>query len=183
MVLLGLARCRTELHQPEAARPILDGLLATHPGDGLILLERGKVALQSSELAEAESYLRKAVAASPHNQTANYLLGQCLNQRGRPEEALQYMQEADRIHSELERLRDLMRQTRDAPPDPNTRYEIGRLLLQNAHEQEGLVWLEGLLETAPQHVPTHELLSDYYERKGDVSRAARHRQLAQNGKK
>jgi tetratricopeptide (TPR) repeat protein len=182
-VLLGLARCRNELHQAEQARPLLDRLLAEHPSDGAVLVEHAKLALHTGQLAEAENYLRKAVAAAPYDRTANNLLAECLQQRGRRDEAKVYEGQAERIQSELQRLKELMRQIVDVPPDSSVRYEIGTILLRNGHEQEGLDWLQSLLKLDPHHRPAHETLSDYYQHKGNQVLAARHRQLAQEGGK
>ena len=52
-VRLGLARSRCQAGQSDEARRLLDALLADHPDEGLILSERGRLALNAGELAEA----------------------------------------------------------------------------------------------------------------------------------
>src|SRR5439155_5752259 len=86
-LLLGLAQCRKGLGAPDAARQMLDDLLAEHPDYFPALIERGKLALDSSQLDLAERYFRDAVQRAPYDSRANYNLYLCLQRRGKKEEA------------------------------------------------------------------------------------------------
>ena len=57
--------------------------------------------------------------------------------------------------------------------------EAGRICIKNGQSSEGLRWLVGALEFAPDHKPTHEALAEYYAARGDLARAKHHRALAQ----
>jgi len=47
----------------------------------------GRLYLKKAQPATAEGMLRRAIQYDPNNRTAHYLLGQLLQQTGRPEEA------------------------------------------------------------------------------------------------
>jgi tetratricopeptide (TPR) repeat protein len=175
VVQLGLAHCYNELRQPDKARPLLYLLLAAHSNDSAILLEAGKNALLTDRPTEAEDYFRKAVQIAPYERMANYLLAVCLQQRGQSEEARGYLRQMERIHRDVQRLRELTRQAGNKQPDAAARYELGTLLLRNGHEEEGRAWLEGLLRIDPQNGPARAALTEYYQHKGDRALAARYR--------
>jgi predicted Zn-dependent protease len=175
----GVARCRIDLGELEEARRLLDTLLSAAPRHGPALMERGRVSLQTNQPAEAEKWLRKAVALLPYERTANYLLGQCLQARGKREEARAYLAEADRIAADLVRLVEVTRQMTDQARDPALYAEAGQILMRNGQEQQGLRWLATALRQDPGHRPAHQALADYYRRQGDPGLAAHHQRLAQ----
>ena len=51
--------------QLEEARQLLDAMLADDPDRAPVLLERGRLALDMKQPAEAEAWLRRAVARAP----------------------------------------------------------------------------------------------------------------------
>jgi tetratricopeptide (TPR) repeat protein len=177
-VLLGLARCRSGMGQTEEARQLLDRLLADYPAQPQVLSERGKLALQAGQPAEAEPWLRQAAALLPHDLRTTYALYQCLEQCGKREEARDYLVRAERIRADLRRLHEVMEKMAAAPRDLALRCEAGQLFLRNGEDKEGLRWLASVLQEDPEHRPAHAALADYYERAGDPTRAARHRRLA-----
>lgn len=178
---LGVARSQIDLGRYEEARHGLDDLLSERPEDGLVLIERGKVALLTNEPAEAETWLRKALAVLPYERSANYYLYQCLERLGRPKEAERYLAEAERIATDMERLVQATQKMTTASPDPSLCCEVGKILLRNGQAEQGLRWLGNALQEDPRHQPAHQALADYYERTGNAALAARHRQLALDG--
>jgi tetratricopeptide (TPR) repeat protein len=177
-VILGQARCLNDLGQYEQAGSLLDLLLGVRPDDSLALTERGRVALRTEHLEQAEVFLRKALAAAPYERYANFLLFECLQRQGRAEEAAHCRRRMEDIEAGLHRLRALTRQMARAPGDLALRCEAGQLLLNHGREKYGLGWLESVLREDPGHGPAHEALADYYERAGQAALAHRHRQLA-----
>ncbi|HMC89958.1 MAG TPA: tetratricopeptide repeat protein [Gemmataceae bacterium] len=178
---LGLARCWDKLGQFARARNLLDRLLTVDPGHVRTLVERGRVALHMNTPAEAARWLRKAVAASPHEREANYLLFQCLQQEGKGEEAKIYLQKVQQFDADFHRLEEVREKLLVKPWDLALRLEAARIMLRNGQAKEGLNWLDGILRDAPGHRPTHQALADYYAQTGDVARAAHHRLLAREG--
>jgi predicted Zn-dependent protease len=175
-VLLGLAACRRGVGKTEEARQQLDALLAAHPRHVAALIERGKLALQTGQPAEAEDWLRKAVALAPFDRDASYNLYQCLIQRGRREEAQQLLTKVEKMEADFQQLADVTKRISASPNDPALRHEAGVILLRNGQDQEGLRWLVSALQEAPNHRETHQTLVEYYERTGQSSLAAQHRQ-------
>jgi Tfp pilus assembly protein PilF len=177
-VLLGLARSHRQLGATDAARQALDDLLARQPHHADALVERGKLALEAESPAEAEGWLRRAVAASPFNAQANYALAQSLRRQGK-EGAQQYEAAHDRIVSDRKRLEAVLVRVGKAPSDPAPRVEAGLICLRTGKEREGLRWLLSALQQAPRDGPTHAALADYYERAGQRDLAAQHRRQAE----
>jgi Flp pilus assembly protein TadD len=181
-VLLGLARAQRQLGLLDEARTLLDGLLASLPAeptakDAIVLSERGRLALDEGQTAQAENWLRQAVAIIPHDRQANYNLYQCLEQRGRTDEARRCRESLERIDADLKRIDEIMRQVHRAAPDPSLRSEAGIILLRNGEPDKGLRWLSMALRQDPWHRPAHQALADYYQRIGRFDLAARHRKL------
>src|SRR5262249_19388069 len=160
------------------ARRLLDGVLTRQPHQLEALVERGKLALDERQVAEAEAWLRQAVDLAPADYQANYLLSQCLLQRGRAEEGRTLLAPVERLKADLRRLDEVVRQVRQNPQTPDPRSEAGRLFLRNGQAAEGLRWLDSALALDPLHGPTHQALAEHYEKTGDLDRAGRHRRLA-----
>jgi predicted Zn-dependent protease len=175
-VRLGLARCRRMCGQPEEARELLDALAAEQPGEALILSERGKLALDLGELAEAEDWLRRALARMPHDRQTVFALYQCLAQRGRTEEAKKYLAQVEALDADRKRLAELTEQVIKTRHAPALRCELGLVCLRLGQEQDGLRWLVSALIDDPTHAPAHRALADYYEKAGKPDLAAYHRQ-------
>src|SRR5262245_15954578 len=66
-VVLGLARCRQDLAEPDEAERLLDALLAEQPRHAEALVERGRVALRKGQPDRAEGWFREAVALAPRD--------------------------------------------------------------------------------------------------------------------
>ena len=185
-VLLGLARCRRQLGQLNDARSLLDGLLARLPSetpdkDAAVLSERGRLALDEGKPAQAENWLRQAVALATYDRQTNYSLYQCLQQQGRTDQACQCRVTFERIDADLKRIDEVFKEVLRAPYDPALRSEAGVIFLRNGEPEKGLRWLSMALQQDPWHRPTHRALANYYQRSGRLDLAARHRQLAHPG--
>ncbi len=186
-VLLGLARCRRQLGQLNDARSGLDGLLARLPSetpdkDAAVLSERGRLALDERKPAQAERWLRQAVALAPYDRQTNYNLYQCLQQQGRTDEACRCRVTFERIDADLIRIDNVLKEVLRAPYDPAPRSEAGVIFLRNGEPEKGLRWLSMALQQDPWHGPTHRALANHYQRTGRLDLAARHRQLAKDDK-
>jgi predicted Zn-dependent protease len=176
---LGLAMCQRRMERREEAQQLLDLILAAQPRHPAALAERGQVALDAGQFAEAESWLRKAVAVAPYERSAVYSLAQCLlRQPDKASEGRRLLTRVQGIDADLKQLSELMRQIARAPRDPGLRREAGALMLRNGQEVEGLRWLDSALKLDPRHGPTHQTLAAYYAAHGQPARSARHRQLA-----
>ncbi len=91
---IGLARARRNLGELEAAAQILEQIPTGDTPVPELLLERGMLAQDQRQLAEAESWIRQAVAAAPQRHDYHYALAQILRQLGKTDEAEQVRQRA-----------------------------------------------------------------------------------------
>jgi tetratricopeptide (TPR) repeat protein len=174
----GMARCLTELNRSDEARRLLGEALARNPHDATALTERGRLAMQSESPAEAETWLRRAVAEAPADHDALYNLFQCLQKQGKQKEAAEFEAKFKAVESDLVELRETMKQIATRPHDPEPRYRAGTIFLRNGKSDEGLRWLTSALLEDPGHRRTHQALAEYHERLGDALRAAQHRRFA-----
>jgi predicted Zn-dependent protease len=177
-VVLGLARCRHDLHELDEAERLLQGLLAERPDGAAAVAEWGRVLVRRGRAAEAEPRLRDAAARAPHDHDVRLVLTLCLEVQGKSEEAAQSRARLHAIEEDLLRLVVLRaRLSQGSPNDVRLRYEIGTILLRTGQETEGLRWLAGVLDIDPVHAATHRILADHYERGGNSEAAAHHRRL------
>src|SRR5262249_55728676 len=72
-----LAQCLYQVGDAAQAIEVLDRLLARFPHYPLALAERGKLALRSGQLQEAEHYLRDASTSLPADYEVHFGLYQC----------------------------------------------------------------------------------------------------------
>jgi tetratricopeptide (TPR) repeat protein len=180
-ILLGLARCRFQQGRLDEAEQLLDDLLARHPELPAALGERGRLALACRQTDRAEEWLRRAVAALPHDQEILYNLVQCLQRQDRQAEAKEYDDRMRRIDDDVHHLGGLMQQVLKTPKSAPLRHDIGVLFLRNGLEEDGVSWLRTALEQDPGYRPAHQALTEYYQRTGQLELAARHRQAAGAG--
>jgi predicted Zn-dependent protease len=180
-VLLGMARCRRLLDQPDEACRLLEALLAQEPGHGPALAERGWLAQETDSAAAAEPFFRRAAVAMPFEKDVNYGFYQCLVALGKAREAEEVLLRLKRIEADLAHLHKVTQAVSQRPHDPALRCEAGTILMRNGLETEGLRWLESALREDRWHAATHQALADHFERTGDPERAARHRSLAWDG--
>jgi len=96
-----LARCRRRLGEPESARSLLDALLADRPNEPQVLLERGLVELDLGQPAQAEPWLRRAIAVAPQMRDLNAALAQCLRLLGHPE-AAEFEERTRRLDADIQ---------------------------------------------------------------------------------
>lgn len=148
-VRFGLARCKRRLGQVEEARAMLDALVADHPNSGEILWERGQLDLENDRPAEAESWLRRALAIIPHDRRVSYSLSQCMLALNRKEEAQQFQVRVAQIDADLRKLHEIREQVFRRPNDAALRCEGGLIFLRNGERREGIRWLQLALNLDP----------------------------------
>jgi tetratricopeptide (TPR) repeat protein len=171
-VLLGFASCLSECGRTEEAAELLDRLVALAPDHARGLAQRGKLALAAGQLDLAEKYLRRSLALAPYEREPAYNLYRCLQAAGRPEQAEPYRERVAAIDADHRQLEKLKAAVLEAPHNAEVRCEIGKILLRNGQDQEGLRWLQSALKEDPRHRPTREALDKYYQDAGRRGRAA-----------
>jgi tetratricopeptide (TPR) repeat protein len=178
-VLIRLAFAWNALGRLPESLALIDEVLERHPDNPTALSARGQLALEAERPAEAEGFLRRALAANPYDRRGLYALCQCLGQQGKREEAEAAKRRLKEAEETLDRLLTVSNQLMPrAPHDPALHYELGTLLVKMGHEDLGLGWYYSALEQDPAYRPAHEALADHFARAGDGERAAYHRRQA-----
>ena len=160
---------------------MLDDLLAEHADYVPALIERGKLALDTVQEEEAERYFRTAMQLAPFDALANYNLYLCLLRRGKKEEARELAKKREKIEKDMNRMDQLSREVALRPHEASLRCEAGTILLRNGLKEDGRRWLLSALREDPAYAPAHAALGEYYEKEGNDSLAAFHRQFATTG--
>jgi predicted Zn-dependent protease len=178
-IVVGLARCRFHQSRLEEAEKLLDDLLARHPDVAPALGERGRLALAQRQLDRAEAWLRRAVAALPHDKELVYSLVQCLERQDKRAESQEYEARLRQMEKDADRMGELVEKVLQTPKSAPLRHEIGVIFLRNGFEEDGLHWLRTALEQDPNYRPAHRLLAEHYQRMGQRDLAVWHRQAAE----
>lgn len=172
------ARCLIGLGRYAAAQQLLEELLAQAPQHGLALRARGEVELRQGHWEQAEFWLQRAAQALPQDYLTQWWYYQALSQNSRPAAAAQKKVVED-LKNALERLEEITTRDMSARPhDPALFCELAALLLRLGQEDEAEIWWQRALWEAPNWRPAHQALADFYQRRGDLRRAAEHRQRA-----
>ena len=182
-VLLGLARCRFLQGRLNEARSLLDRVLAAQPEEPTALLYRGKLEMQTEppRPEAAEAYFRRALNVDPNDVQAHSALYDSLrSQPGRASEADAELKRYNELVVIARRIQTLLaNEVEQASTNPMPAYELGKLNLDLGNDDAALYWLNKVaLVRDANHKPTHALLADYYEKKGDKKEAELHRALA-----
>jgi Flp pilus assembly protein TadD len=176
--LLGLARCRDKMGRADEARVLARELEERFPDNSEALLQCGRFALTDDRVDDAERVLRRALQIAPNDHEVHYQLGLCLERAGKAEEARHHFERFKEIEADLVRLDLLLKEIVKNPGDPAPRREAGLVCLRNGQLSEGLRWLQGALEIAPNDKATHAALADYYLGQSDTYKSNFHRQRA-----
>jgi tetratricopeptide (TPR) repeat protein len=174
-----LARCKDMLGQQAEAEKLLDDLLARQPNFAAGLAERGALAVRAGQLEEGERWLRQASQLDPGDLPLHYQLYQCLERRGKADEARALQPRLKQIEDDIQRIQEIVGvQMQRNPHDADLHYEAGMISLRAGAVKEGLRWLQSALRENPRHLPTHKALATYYQNRGEPGRAFQHQELA-----
>jgi tetratricopeptide (TPR) repeat protein len=188
-VLLGLAACLRETGNKEEAARVLDRLLNSDPRNADALRERGRLALGSGQLEQAEGFLRRSVELDPYNAETNLHLSSCLDhvnlKRGqgltltapwlflygwwRHLEAKAYRARCEQLKADATRLYNLFTELLNKKvTDPNVYHEIGMIFLRSGQTEEARSWFRRALRFDPLHQPSLQELTrlERQEREG-----------------
>jgi tetratricopeptide (TPR) repeat protein len=173
---LGLTRAFVQLDRLNDAGPAIAGLVADYPQDAEILGLAGRVALQDSRTAEAESLLTRSLA-KVRNLVVLQDLQATLARRGKVTEARAIDEQIAALRKDFDRL-DRLTEMAQSSLAPGPRVEMGQILIRNGLYREGAAWLYDALRCAPGYRPAHVALADYHASRGETEQAAHHKRLA-----
>jgi predicted Zn-dependent protease len=164
-VQVGLAECRAASGDVAEAMRLVDDVLSRQPELAAALTLRGRLALEDGQPAEAETWLRRAVARNPSDVRARYSLILCLLQNGKEEERREQQRQLDQLEHDEKRLNDIVtKEIAQRPRDPALHFSVGQLLLRGGNREEGLRWLHSALQLDPQYAPARQALAEYQQK-------------------
>ncbi len=175
-VLLNAAVCQCDFGDHQRALDYLQQLLAKYPDHAEGLAERGRILGAEGEGGEALVCLRRAFQLEPRSYSIGWRLFNELKAQGKHAEAKAVKERIDRLRKRDERVKKIIEQLGKDGRNVALRHEVGTLFLDAGNEPIALRWLESVLQIDPGYQPTHKVLADYYERHGQTSAAAHHRQ-------
>jgi predicted Zn-dependent protease len=173
-----LARCLDQTGDRPAAEKLLDEVLARQPNFVPALAERGKLALNADQTAQAETWLRRAVELDPGAYSTRQQFYDCLNRNGKPDEARRERSRLKEVEADLQRIEKLSAAMHMARNDPDLHCEVGEIALRSGAFEEARRWFQTALKQDPNHARAHAGLERLYSRMGNSGMAARHRALA-----
>lgn len=161
-VQLGLVRTLTNLGQFDEAIRLSEEIVRSQPtlidASGAL----GEALLAAGQVRRAVAVLQSAVDQAPNNIGLRFQFGTALRLAGRPEEAESHLEFTRQGRHELQQRGALTRHALQFPNDLTVRVQLARLLLKYGFEDEGLMWLGGVLNAEPHHADAHRQLADYY---------------------
>jgi tetratricopeptide (TPR) repeat protein len=156
--LLGLARCQKELGHPDAARDLLDGLLAARPDHPRALAERGRLALDEGDNTGAERWLRRAVALAPEDAEALHGLIGALRGQGKQDEAKALEPRFNQLSADLNRYPDVVRAVAKDPFNLALRVEAAELCQRLGRKNDAKRWALTALRIDPSNERARDAL-------------------------
>jgi tetratricopeptide (TPR) repeat protein len=176
-VLFGLARCYRNLGRTTEATKLLHRLIDAHPNWWELWAERGQLALQKANRAEAEKCFRKAVGLYPHDPDTLYDLFLCLRQKGQrtqTEEERQIRARYLKIMDDRKRLNTLIAQEMPKQAaNPAIAFEIATLFQRLGEEKPAMYWFQKTLQLRPLHLGARKALAAYHGKIGKTESANR----------
>ena len=177
--LLGVAHSHYALGEREEARAALAELFARHKDHAGGLFVQAQLELGAGAPAKALACLKRAEALAPNELDLTYNMVLALQQLGKWEEAREYQRKHQGLRVQYDRLETVRKQIGTEPQNVALRYEAGAICSRLGRDQEAARWFKGALELDPDHAPTHKALAEYFQKRGDGSRADYHRRRAE----
>jgi tetratricopeptide (TPR) repeat protein len=176
-VKVGMAWCRRLQGRLDEARRLLDEVLDADPRLPAALVQRGKVEFDDKRYAEAEKYLRRALAEQPNGLDANFTLYNVLYaQSGREAEAETQLARNESLKADTARLTALLiGRELESGTRPDEPAEFGAILLKRG-DARGAYWLEKVaLARDRNYKPALKALAEYYGKNGPAAQAQEYR--------
>ena len=160
--LLGLAMCLDAMGKSDEAREKYALVLAMVPDHGEARLAIGELELSYGKAEQALRWLEPAAEQSPYEYNLRLALAWALQTAGQPARAREHFEFAVRAQAAANQLKHLVRRAAQDPENVELRYAIGTTLLRYGPPEDGVVWLESVLQLQPDHQRARDALTDYY---------------------
>lgn len=189
---VGVARCLRLLNRNAEAKALLEQVLQADPetlqkayqalGDHKAQAlsepqqEMAKLELGEKNYEAALKWLEPAARANPLDLGIKNSLMLVYSRLGRKEEARKLGEVVKETNVVLAEIPKLLDRVQENPGDAELRFEIGQKYLKYVSEEQGVVWLNSVLQYQPDHRGAHQALANYYEQ--NLSRGASFERLA-----
>jgi tetratricopeptide (TPR) repeat protein len=176
---IAAAQCSRTLGETAQARQYLDQAATWPRGDiavayrivgepadaGLVNLaiERGELAFLEENFEAAASEFKKVVDAVPANWRVRYRLSQAQRKLGQNDLAEPNEVLVRSTKAAFEKCDPLISLLKNEPGNVEARFTIGITFLEHISENQGLVWLDSVLDLDPHHAGAHAALAQYFE--------------------
>jgi tetratricopeptide (TPR) repeat protein len=178
-ILVNMARCEERTNNSDAALGLLAEVLSQYPDNGLALRTRGQLELARDHPAEAEDWLRKAVAAMPFDYRTHYALHASLEMQHRSEPAKAELETMQNLKDRLERMGHIIsHEMSENPRSSDLHLELGKQLISVGRKEEGTTWLLSAVKLDPENLGAHTALADLYREAGNIEQEEYHREQA-----
>jgi tetratricopeptide (TPR) repeat protein len=178
-----LGECRFLQGEHEEARRLLEEAVEQLPNDPGVLIHLTKLEMQEGHPDKAEQWVRRALKVDPTDTEAEFTLVAALQSQGRWDEANAALEQYRKDTALLRRVAKVLHEEAEHPStDPDALSELGAAFLRT-NERAGLYWLHRALRCDPGHQPTHKVLAEHYESKGEPEKAASYRAQLKPDKK
>jgi thioredoxin-like negative regulator of GroEL len=169
------AECLLNLGRGGESEKLYEAVAARSPENCAALLGLGQARVLSGRADAALEPLNRAFELCPRNLDVRYARAQALSLQGDRTQSESEFREISAARTALTRAGELAAGLARKPDDVGARFELGTTLLKFGDQREGVAWLLSILESEPDHQPTHRMLAEYYAAQGMDEQAARHR--------
>ena len=171
-----LGYCRYLQGRLDEARELLESAVPELPNDQSALIHLAKVDLQENRPAKAEVLGDGVLNLDSTNTEARFTLATSLRRQGRLRESEKELAQHKEDQQMLRQTSRLLLEEAERPGgNANDLFKIASVFLRSGQDRLALYWLDQALKLEPDHQPTHRALAEYYEKKGEVAKAAVHR--------
>jgi Tfp pilus assembly protein PilF len=180
---VGLANCLQAESQVGAASEVLSAALLQFPSDYRLIVEKANLEIEQGRFTEAEAALKPEIEAGTRRREIRYAYGMALRGLGKLDEATEHFEYAAEAAKQTGAANRRIGEVATSPDNVELRFEIGETQLRYGNIEDGLMWLQSVLDIDPNHRPTHRALAEYYESEvfrnpRMIALAQRHRLLA-----
>lgn len=164
-VLVGIGRCLMESGELEPAQQRFQEALQAAPQHWEARFWLGKLLASEGKAEEALPLLEAVCRERSYEPDVRYTLALALQAAGRSEEArthFEYVSAQQRAQSELRNKLELLERS---PSRVDLRLEIGLTLLEYGNPEEGLGWLQTVLQLVPDHPEARAAIAEYAQRR------------------
>jgi len=179
--LLGLGRNAFQVGEIDEARRYFQLALEANPRQPDALKELSQIDLRLGRFQKACESLERLIQIDPFDAEVRYAYAQALKLAGNDARSKLELEHWVRLRKEHEAIVQLRNRSLQDANNLSNRFRVAKWMFDHGHQDEGLKWTKEIFRVDPRHVPTHELLAEYYGKKGDAGLANYHRVMASAG--